>query len=111
MAEFNAVVAEPSTGRSFKTTVSGRLANSLVGKKIGDEIDGVFVNLPGYKLTITGGSDGSGVSVGIASRPARTQQGQQHSGVDCPALALCDVLGAHSGYRAGFGSSPSQSLE
>ncbi len=80
MAEFNAVVAEPSTGRSYKTTVSGRLANSLVGKKIGDEIDGVFVNLPGYKLTITGGSDGSGV-------PMRA---------DLPGQATRRLLSAHS---------------
>jgi small subunit ribosomal protein S6e len=32
-----------------------------VGKYIGEEIDGIFLDLPGYRLKITGGSDGSGV--------------------------------------------------
>ena len=31
------------------------------GKGIGEEIDGIFLDLPGYRLKITGGSDGSGV--------------------------------------------------
>ncbi len=38
----------------------GHHANTLIGKKIGDTIDGIFVGLPGYKLTITGGSDKDG---------------------------------------------------
>jgi small subunit ribosomal protein S6e len=29
-------------------------------KKIGDKIDGIFVDMPGYKLEITGGSDKDG---------------------------------------------------
>jgi len=32
----------------------------MVGKRIGDQIDGIFVGLPGYKLLITGGSDKDG---------------------------------------------------
>jgi small subunit ribosomal protein S6e len=32
----------------------------LVRKKIGDEIDGMFLGLPGYKVKITGGSDREG---------------------------------------------------
>jgi small subunit ribosomal protein S6e len=48
--------------------VTGHLANSLVGKKIGEEIDGIFVQLPGYKLTITGGTDRSGFPL-IADLP------------------------------------------
>ncbi|MFO8133006.1 MAG: 30S ribosomal protein S6e [Thermoplasmatota archaeon] len=45
---------------AHQVEVSGHHANSLVGKKIGDEVDGIFVSLPGYKLQITGGSDGDG---------------------------------------------------
>lgn len=60
MVEFVAVVNDPKGGKSFQSKVSGHLANSLVGKKIGDEIDGIFVQLPGYKLQITGGTDRSG---------------------------------------------------
>lgn len=60
MVEFVAVVADPKGGKSYQTKVTGHLANSLVGKKIGEEIDGIFVSLPGYKLSITGGTDRSG---------------------------------------------------
>jgi small subunit ribosomal protein S6e len=41
--------------------VSGHHANSLIGKNIGEIVDGIFVGLPGYKLKITGGSDNTGV--------------------------------------------------
>lgn len=60
MAEFKCNVSNPADGKSYPITVSGHHANSLVGKKIGDEIDGLFVSLPGYKLKVTGGSDKDG---------------------------------------------------
>lgn len=60
MVEFKAVIADPKTGKSYKRDVTGHYANSLVGKRIGEEIDGLFVGLPGYKLRITGGSDKDG---------------------------------------------------
>ncbi|MEM3341276.1 MAG: 30S ribosomal protein S6e, partial [Thermoplasmata archaeon] len=46
--------------KSYKVTIAGHHANSLIGKQIGDEFDGIFVGLPGYKLKITGGSDKDG---------------------------------------------------
>ena len=48
------------TGKSYNVTVSGHHANSLIGKSIGEVVDGIFVGLPGYKVKITGGSDGNG---------------------------------------------------
>jgi small subunit ribosomal protein S6e len=60
MVEFNVVVNDTKNGKSYKVSVSGHHANSLVGKKIGDEVDGIFISLPGYKLQITGGSDKDG---------------------------------------------------
>jgi small subunit ribosomal protein S6e len=60
MAEFKIVINDPKTGKSYPFSVSGHHAQNLVGKKIGDEIDGINVNLPGYKLKIAGGSDKSG---------------------------------------------------
>lgn len=60
MVEFQVVCADPETGRSYQVDVSGHHANSLVGKKIGDEVDGMFVDLPGYKLQVTGGTDEDG---------------------------------------------------
>lgn len=60
MVEFKAVINDMKSGRSYQVTVEGHHANSLIGKKIGDVVDGIFVGLPGYKLRITGGSDKDG---------------------------------------------------
>jgi small subunit ribosomal protein S6e len=60
LADFRAVVSDPKDGKSYQVPVAGHHANSLIGKKIGDVVDGIFVGLPGYKLQITGGSDKDG---------------------------------------------------
>lgn len=60
MVEFKAVISDPKSGKSYQRTISGNMAAQLVGKKIGDDVDGLFVQLPGYKLKITGGSDKDG---------------------------------------------------
>jgi small subunit ribosomal protein S6e len=60
MVEFKVVVNDIQTGKSYNIAVSGHHANSLMGKKINDEVDGIFVSLPGYKLQITGGTDKDG---------------------------------------------------
>lgn len=60
MVEFKANIADPRNGKTYQTVVSGHHANSLIGKVIGDEFDGIFVGLPGYKLVLTGGSDKQG---------------------------------------------------
>jgi small subunit ribosomal protein S6e len=63
MVEFKVVVNDTKNGKSYNVPVSGHHANSLIGKKIGDEVDGIFVSLPGYKLTITGGTDKDGFAM------------------------------------------------
>ena len=60
MVEFKVVVNDTKTGKSHNIVVSGHHANSLIGKKINDEVDGIFVSLPGYKLQITGGTNKDG---------------------------------------------------
>jgi len=65
MSEFKAVINDPRDGKTYQTIVSGHHANSLIGRKIGDEFDGIFVGLPGYKLMISGGSDKSGVPMRV----------------------------------------------
>ena len=60
MADFKAVINDVKSGKSHNVAVTGHNANSLVGKNIGEVVDGIFVGLPGYKLKITGGSDGNG---------------------------------------------------
>ena len=56
---------EKTYSPSYKTVISGTNHAQLLGKKIGDVIEGVFVGegeslLTGYKLEITGGSDKTG---------------------------------------------------
>lgn len=63
MVEFKVVVSDTKNGKSHQVQVSGHHANSLIGKKIGDEVDGIFISLPGYKLQITGGTDKDGFSM------------------------------------------------
>ena len=66
--EFVAVVndTDPKNGgKSYSLKISGNNHAQLLGKKIGDTVDGIFVGegeqtLSGYKLEITGGSDKTG---------------------------------------------------
>ena len=61
MAEFKTVIADPKGKVAYQKVLSEEKSNALVGKSIGEEIDGIFLDLPGYRLKITGGSDESGV--------------------------------------------------
>ena len=61
MVDFKAIINDVKTGKSYNVAVSGHHANSLIGKNVGEIVDGIFVGLPGYKLKITGGSDNTGV--------------------------------------------------
>ncbi len=63
MVEFKVVVNDTKNGKSYQIPVSGHHASSLIGKKIGDEVDGIFISLPGYKLQITGGTDKDGFAM------------------------------------------------
>ena len=63
MVDFKVVVNDTKNGKSHQVQVSGHHANSLIGKKIGDEVDGIFISLPGYKLQITGGTDKDGFAM------------------------------------------------
>jgi len=60
MVEFKASIADPETGKCYSVHLTKNKASTYVGKQIGDIVDGVFAGLPGYKLTITGGTDEAG---------------------------------------------------
>lgn len=60
MADFKLVLSDPRTGRAYNVNVGGGAAGMLIGRKIGDEVDGGAVGLPGYRMKITGGSDRNG---------------------------------------------------
>ena len=61
MTEFKTTIADPKTRKAYQKILTEDKSNALVGKTIGEEIDGIFLDLPGYRLKITGGSDESGV--------------------------------------------------
>ncbi len=63
MVDFKVVVADTKEGKCFQVPVSGTHANVLVRKRIGEEVDGMFLGLPGYKVQITGGSDKDGFTM------------------------------------------------
>ncbi len=56
MANSVAIIADPKSGKTHKKEVSSDNLNALVGRRIGEEVDGIFFELPGYKLKITGGT-------------------------------------------------------
>ena len=57
------VVSDPKTGKSYSVELDKSKSAMLYGKKIGDEIDGNDLGIPGYKVVITGGSDSSGFPI------------------------------------------------
>ncbi|MGD8543863.1 MAG: 30S ribosomal protein S6e [Candidatus Bathyarchaeota archaeon] len=60
MAKFKIIVSDPETGKSKILEVEGARAVPLVGRKLGEVIDGAAVGMSGHKLRITGGSDKDG---------------------------------------------------
>ncbi len=63
MTVYKAVIGDSKKGKSYSTTIEGQHATALLGKKIGDELDGIFFGLPGYKVKIAGGMDNSGFTM------------------------------------------------
>lgn len=55
------VISDPKTGKSYQAEVPKEKEGALIGRKIGDSIEGAIVGADGYKLQITGGSDSTGV--------------------------------------------------
>jgi len=60
MAKFKIIVSDPETGGSRAVDMEGPRAVPLVGRRLGEVIDGSSVGMSGYKLRITGGSDKDG---------------------------------------------------
>jgi len=55
------VVSDPESGKSFQREVPKEQEGQLVGRKVGDKMEGGIIGLEGYSLQITGGSNSSGV--------------------------------------------------
>lgn len=60
MSDFKFVISDPKTKKSFSTTISQDKLPNIIGKKMGEKIDGSLIGLSGYELEITGGTDKDG---------------------------------------------------
>jgi small subunit ribosomal protein S6e len=60
MAKFKVIVSDPEAGTSKALELEEARAASLIGRKIGEVIDGSIIDQPGHKAQITGGSDKDG---------------------------------------------------
>lgn len=60
MAKFKAIISDPEDGTTKIVELEETRTVPLIGKKIGEIIDGAVLGLPKHKLQITGGSDKDG---------------------------------------------------
>ncbi len=60
---FKLVISDPETGKAIQYELDDAKTNALIGKQIGEIVEGDALGLPGYKLKITGGSDTSGFAI------------------------------------------------
>jgi small subunit ribosomal protein S6e len=60
---FKLVISDPEEGKAIQYELDDAKTNALVGKSVGDVVEGDVLGLPGYKLKITGGSDASGFPI------------------------------------------------
>jgi small subunit ribosomal protein S6e len=60
MAKFKIIISDPETGTSKTVELEETRAIPLVGRKIGEVVDGSILDLPEHKVRITGGSDKDG---------------------------------------------------
>jgi len=61
MAKFKMIVSDPQTRKATVAELEGARAQILVGRSIGDVIDGSQIGFSGSKLKITGGCDKDGI--------------------------------------------------
>ena len=61
MAKFKVIVSDPQTGTSKVLELEESRAFPLIGRKLGETLDGAIVDLPAHKVQVMGGSDKDGV--------------------------------------------------
>jgi len=60
MPEIKIVLNDPKTGKSHQKTISEQDSKNLYDIKIGQTIKGELINMTGYELLVTGGSNNAG---------------------------------------------------
>ena len=61
MAKFKVIVSDPQDGTSKVVEVEEARATPFLGRRMGETIDGIVVDMPAHKIQILGGSDKDGV--------------------------------------------------
>ncbi len=59
MANFKICVSDPASKKAHQKEID-QAQSGMLGKKIGDKVQGDSLGLPGYEIEITGGSDNDG---------------------------------------------------
>jgi len=57
MASFKINIADPKTGKCYKTEIKDQQAAPFMGLNIGEKIEGSKLGIEGYEFSITGGTD------------------------------------------------------
>jgi len=60
LAKFKIIISDPDSGTSKTVELEENRTVPLIGRKLGEVLDGTIVGLTGHKLRITGGSDKDG---------------------------------------------------
>ncbi len=55
------IISDPETGKSRKVEIDDSRMSTLIGRRIGEILDGSIASLPGYKIQLTGGCDKDGI--------------------------------------------------
>jgi small subunit ribosomal protein S6e len=55
------IISDPETGKSQKVELEDNRMGPLVGRRIGEVIDGTVADLAGHKIQLTGGTDKDGI--------------------------------------------------
>ena len=61
MAKFKLIISDPSTGKSAASEIEGSRAQALVGRALGETIDGSPLGIAQSRLRISGGCDKNGI--------------------------------------------------
>ena len=60
MAKFKLNISDPTSGKTRVVELEGTKAASLIGRRIGETVEGTVADLAGCKLQVTGGTDKDG---------------------------------------------------
>jgi len=60
LAKFKIIISDPDSGTSKTVELEETRTVPLIGRRVGEVLDGAIVGLSGHKVKITGGSDKDG---------------------------------------------------